>query len=376
MRTGNFAIYVITIVCVVFLNLLEGVAIGLAVAIGFLLVRVVQAPIEAKPVGEESKHWRVDIDGTLSFLLLPRLTNVLSTLPPGCDVTLNLNADYIDHSISEAISDWKTAHEATGGSVTIVETSPANLVSAHQSPPRRHFVSRSLREAPWPSRRDNNGDGPDASILDGVQHYHRIGNLHHHVPELIDSPNPDTVFLTCADSRILPDTITASRPGDLYIVRNVGNLVPVDSAERSVDAALDFAVNQLGVSSVVVCGHSSCRAMQALLDGTLHDTAAPISQWLEHARESLAAYRDNHDARLSCTSNGFRFSEVDQLAIVNVAVQVDRLSRHPILAAAVESGAVQVVGIFFDFATVHVHVVDRHGIVPATQTAREPAPAH
>ncbi|BDB40860.1 MULTISPECIES: SulP family inorganic anion transporter [Mycobacterium] len=375
-RTGNFAIYVITIVCVVFLNLLEGVAIGLAVAIGFLLVRVVQAPIEAKPVGEESKHWRVDIDGTLSFLLLPRLTNVLSTLPPGCDVTLNLNADYIDHSISEAISDWKTAHEATGGSVTIVETSPANLVSAHQSPPRRHFVSRSLREAPWPSRRDNNGDGPDASILDGVQHYHRIGNLHHHVPELIDSPNPDTVFLTCADSRILPDTITASRPGDLYIVRNVGNLVPVDSAERSVDAALDFAVNQLGVSSVVVCGHSSCRAMQALLDGTLHDTAAPISQWLEHARESLAAYRDNHDARLSCTSNGFRFSEVDQLAIVNVAVQVDRLSRHPILAAAVESGAVQVVGIFFDFATVHVHVVDRHGIVPATQTAREPAPAH
>ena len=372
-RTGNAVIYGITVLCVVFLNLLEGVAIGLAVAIGFLLVRVVRAPIEARPVGEETKQWRVDIDGTLSFLLLPRLTGVLSTLPKGSDVTVNLNADYIDHSISEAIEDWKTSHVAGGGSVVINEISSANLSTAHSKPPKRHFMSRSLREAPWPSRRDNNGERTDASILDGVDQYHRHGvnNLHHHVPELIDSQNPDTLFLTCADSRILPDTITASRPGDLYIVRNVGNLVPTDPAERSVDAALDFAVNELGVTSVVVCGHSSCRAMQALLDGTLDDADSPIADWLGHARESLAAYRDNHAARISSTSNGFRFSDLDQLAIVNVAVQVDRLSRHPILAPAVASGAVQVVGIFFDFATVHVHVVDRDGIVHD----REPASA-
>jgi len=119
LRTGNFWIYAVTIVSVVFLNLLEGVAIGLAVAILFLLVRVVRAPIEAQPVGGEAKRWRVDIDGTLSFLLLPRLTHVFSTVPRGSDVTVNLNADYIDHSISEAISDWQTSHEATGGTVTI-----------------------------------------------------------------------------------------------------------------------------------------------------------------------------------------------------------------------------------------------------------------
>ncbi|QNI05920.1 carbonic anhydrase [Mycobacterium kubicae] len=366
-RTGNFVIYVITIVCVVFLNLLEGVAIGLAIAILFLLIRVVRAPIEARPVGGEAKQWRVDIDGTLSFLLLPRLTNVLSTLPQGSDVTLNINADYIDHSVSEAISDWKTGHEATGGTVTIVETSPANLVSAHSRPPKRHFHSRSLREAPWPSRRDNHHDDDEASIRHGVREYHRNGveSLHHHVPELIDSPNPDTVFLTCADSRILPDVITASRPGDLYIVRNVGNLVPTESTERSVDAALDFAVNQLGVTSVVVCGHSSCRAMKALLENAADDTTAPMGDWLRHASESLAAFRDGHPARRSATSNGFAFSEVDQLAIVNVAIQVERLTRHPILAPAVQSGALQVVGMFFDFATVHVHEVDAHGIVEA-----------
>ncbi|MFV0495430.1 SulP family inorganic anion transporter [Mycobacterium sp.] len=378
-RTGNFAIYAATIVCVVFLNLLEGVAIGLALAIGLLLIRLVRAPIEVQPVGDGNKKWRVDIDGTLSFLLLPRLTNVLSTLPAGSHVTVNLNPDYIDHSISEAISDWKISHEATGGKVTIIEMSPVEMSGAHTRPPKRHYTTRKLREAPWPSRRDQDGPGspgaPDNSpILEGVKQYHRkgVGTLHHHVPELIDSDDPDTLFLTCADSRILPDTITASRPGDLYLVRNVGNLVPLDPAEQSVDAALDIAVNQLGVSSVVVCGHSSCRAMATLLEDPDYDPQRPIAHWLEHARESLAAYRENHPARLTSTSNGFDFNELDQLAIVNVAVQVERLARHPIVKPALDAGTLHVVGIFFDFATVHVHEVTRDGIVSTT----EPADAH
>ena len=96
---------------------------------------------------------------------------------------------------------------------------------------------------------------------------------------------------------------------------------------------------------------------------------APMEQWLEHASESLAGYRDGHPARVSATSNGYGFSEVDQLAIVNVAVQVERLARHPILAPAVASGSLQVVGMFFDFATVHVHEVNQDGLVPHTESA-------
>jgi carbonic anhydrase len=338
-RTGNFAVYAITIVCVVFLNLLEGVAIGLAVAIAILLIRVVRAPIEATPYGgDESKHWRVDIDGTLSFLLLPRLTKVLSMLPPGSDVRLTLNADYIDEAVSEAISDWRTAHEATGGVVIVVETTPAKLHHAHTNRPKRHYISRSIDQVPWPSH--------------GLE----------------DGGKPHAVFLTCADARIVPDVITASGPGDLYTVRNVGNLVPTDPADRSVDAALDFAFNQLGVSSVVVCGHSSCGAMTELLENTQYtrDQAA-LSQWLENARDSLIAYHHHHPARLSAGSDGF--SEVDQLSIVNVAVQVERLTRHPILAPAMASGALEVVGMFFDVATSHVYEVNQHGIVRPAEPA-------
>jgi len=337
-RTGNFAVYAITIVCVVFLNLLEGVAIGLAVAIAILLTRLVRAPIEARPYGDdESKHWRVDIDGTLSFLLLPRLTKVLSELPPESDVRLTLNADYIDEAVSEAISDWRHAHEAAGGTVIIVETTPAKLQHAHANRPKRHYLPRSIDQVPWPS------------------------------PELEHGAQPK-VFLTCADARIMPDVITASGPGDLYTIRNVGNLVPTDPAERSVDAALDFAFNQLGVSSVVVCGHSSCGAMTALLsDAQTTGDQAALSQWLENANDSLVAYHDHHPARVSAKSNGF--NDVDQLSVVNVAVQVERLTRHPILAPAIASGALQIVGMFCDISTSHVYQVNQHGIVRPAEPA-------
>jgi carbonic anhydrase len=350
-RTGNFAVYVITIGCVVFLNLLEGVAIGLAVAIGILLTRLVRAPIEAKPYGpdahDESKHWRVDIDGTLSFLLLPRLTKVLSELPPGSDVRLTLNADYIDEAVSEAISDWRRSHEATGGTVVIVETTPAVMRHAHTNRPKRHYAPR-IDQVPWPSR--------------GIEHGGQDG--------LADRVKPTAVFLTCADARIMPDLITASGPGDLYTVRNVGNLVPTEAADRSVDAALDFAYNELGVSSVVVCGHSSCGAMMALLadtENTGDQATTATSQWLENAHDSLVAYREHHPARASAQAGGF--TEADQLSIVNVAVQVERLTRHPILAPAIASGALQVVGMFFDISTSHVYEVNQHGIVRPAEPA-------
>ncbi|WP_421841680.1 SulP family inorganic anion transporter [Mycobacterium sp.] len=315
-RTGNFAIYAITIVCVVFLNLLEGVLIGLAVAILFLLVRVVRAPVAIRPVGGElSKQWRVDIDGTASFLLLPRLTKVLSTLPQGAAVTLNLNADYIDDSVSEAISDWQRAHEARGGAVAIVETAPGTLQHAHTGPPKRHFMPDATGLAPWRSVNGNHHSGANASIRDGIDEYHRnsAAALHPHIAGLTDSQEPYALFLTCADSRILPHVITASGPGDLYTVRNFGNLVPNNPADASVDAAIDFAVNQLGVSSIVVCGHSSCGAMTTLL-GDAKPAATPIDRWLENARDSLRAHQNHHPARRSAESSGF--NDVDQLSIL------------------------------------------------------------
>lgn len=363
-RTGDLAVYLVTMVSVVFLNLLEGVGIGLAVAIGLLVARVMRAHMEAKPSGgEESNQWQVDIDGTLSFLSLPRLTKTLASVPAESHVTLTVNADYIDHAMSEAISDWKRAHEAGGGTVMIVESSHAKLHHAHTSRPKRHFMSRAIGLVPWRSWRNSEGEGAGASIRDGIAEYNRrgIGVLQPHISELADTQNPDALFITCADSRILPNVITASGPGDLFTVRNVGNLVPTDAADGSVDASIDFAVNQLGVTSVVVCGHSSCGAMKGLLEESGGAPTSAVGRWLDYAQESLIAFQTGHPARTSAEAAGF--SEIDQLGIVNVAIQVERLVHHPFLAGAVAAGRVQVVGTFFNIATAHVYEVDENGIV-------------
>ncbi len=362
-RTGDLAVYTITIVCVVFLNLLEGVGIGLLVAIGILVARVMRAHMEARPFGTQgSRQWHVALDGSLSFLSLPRLTKTLGLVPAGAHTTLAINADYIDHACSEAISEWRRAHEATGGTVMIVESSHAKLHHALAKPPQRHFDSRATGLVPWRSWRSGKSTSAGSSIIDGINEYNNRGSnaLRPHVAELVDTQNPDALFLTCADSRILPNVITASGPGDLFTVRNVGNLVPTDGADESVDASLSFAINQLQVSSIVVCGHSCCGAMKALLSGADGPSTA-VTRWLGHAHDSLVAHESHHPARASAEAYGF--NAVDQLAIVNVAMQVERLTRHPILADALNAGRVRVVGMFFDIGAAHVYEIDELGVV-------------
>src|SRR5471030_1814592 len=99
-----------------------------------------------------------------------------------------------------------------------------------------------------------------------------------------EGQNPHTLFITCSDSRVLAELITQSQPGDLFVVKNVGNIVPrADVPGRnSTAAAIEFAVSQLGVSDVVVCGHTQCGAMRALLEGL------PDSEDLPHLREWIA----------------------------------------------------------------------------------------
>lgn len=115
MKHGDLAVYVVTAVCVVFLNLLHGVLIGLALAIVLTGWRVIRAKIEATPDGEE---YRVTVEGAAcTFLALPRLTRVLASIPAGAVVTVVISVHYLDHAAHQAISDWQRQFEATGGTV-------------------------------------------------------------------------------------------------------------------------------------------------------------------------------------------------------------------------------------------------------------------
>ncbi|MBF6170204.1 SulP family inorganic anion transporter [Nocardia blacklockiae] len=361
-RTGDLAVYAVTMAAVVFLNLLEGVLIGLALAFVLLLWRVVRVSVHAAPV-TGTERWIVSIDGTCTFLALPKLTKELAKVPTGTDVLVELTVDFLDHAAYEAIHDWARQHENTGGTVEFVEIGTARMEHALTGPPKRGRARGLLDEVlgPWQERSEN-------PVAAGVAAYHRSHAhvVRPHLDELRDKQDPHSLFLTCADSRIVPNVITNSGPGDLFTVRNVGNLIPADGSDTSLEAAISFAVDNLQVRNVVVCGHSSCGAMQALLSGA---SAGPgLDNWLAHGRPSLETYQAGHPIRAAAAAAGY--DEAAQLSMVNVAVQVETLQAHPVIRQAVAERGLTVSGLFFDISSANVLEVTAEGI---SEIADQPA---
>ncbi|MEU0500934.1 bifunctional SulP family inorganic anion transporter/carbonic anhydrase [Nocardia sp. NPDC005998] len=366
-RTGDLLIYAITVVGVVFLNLLEGVIIGLALAFGLLLWRVVRVAVTAEQI-PGSQRWLLTIDGSCTFLALPKLSTEFAKVPAGVDVTVEMTVDFLDHAAFEAIEEWVRQQESGGGTVDFVEIGSARMAHATAGPPARGFGRAVLDEIFGPWRGDDKNADP---VTSGVAAYHRSHAhvVRPHLDELRDRQDPDTFFLTCADSRVVPNVITNSGPGDMFTVRNVGNLVPV-SGDASVQAALVFALNELNVRSIVVCGHSSCGAMKALHTET--DTGPEIGPWLAHAHPSLERFRLGHPVARSAAAAGF--GEVDQLSMVNVAVQLETLHRHPAVRAAIAERGVTVSGLFFDIASARVIEVTVDGLAHIDDTGARSTP--
>ncbi|WP_228001624.1 SulP family inorganic anion transporter [Nocardia australiensis] len=355
-RTGDLYVYVATVLGVVFLNLLEGMVIGLVLSFALLLWRVVRVTITAHPVTGIGR-WVVTIDGTCTFLALPKLTAELAKVPAGAEVTVEMMVDFIDHASYELITGWARQRESDGGIVDFVEIGSARMATAEAGPPERGRSRQVIDEAIGPWRRTGNREDPIAA---GIAAYHR-GHAHlmrPHLDGLRNRPDADTFFLTCADARIVPNVITNSGPGDLFTVRNVGNLVPAGGSDVSVEAALIYALEKLDVRAVVVCGHSSCGAMEALHREVR--TGPGLGDWLAHARPSLDRFRLGHPVADAAVFAGF--GPVDQLGMVNVALQLERLYEHPVIRRGIEERGVAVSGLFFDLATARVIEVTVDGI--------------
>jgi carbonic anhydrase len=168
--------------------------------------------------------------------------------------------------------------------------------------------------------------------------------------------NPHTLFITCSDSRVLAELITQSKPGDLFVVKNVGNLVPradVTGSTNSTAAAIEFAVQTLGVSDVVVCGHTQCGAMTALLHGVPEPEAQPhLREWIELAapvRELLARnYRHLTDETARVTA----------AAEENVLFALENLHSYPAVQQRLADGKLRLHGWFFKLATAELFAYD------------------
>ena len=376
-HTGDLLVYVVTLGCVVFLNLLDGVIIGLALAALCVLWRVLRPQIHAHRPPAGTLPWRITIAGSCSFLALPRLNRVLHSVPGGRNAVVEVNADYLDHAFREALLAWQEQHRASGAFVALEEHGSTALRDAadrtpqRQDPrefplPPRNSWHDDVTPAVLPGRTSDDGQPPLRSILLGIDKYHRryADKVQPLVQDLAEQQAPDTLFVACVDSRINPNLMTSSGPGDLLTLRNIGNVVCSGHHDASIDSALSFAVKGLSIDSVVVCGHSNCGAMKAVLaDAEGPGNAAMgagFDAWLDHARPSYRELIAGHPVGLAAEAAGY--SRLDALSMVNVAVQLRKLGEHPVTGPALAAGRLQATGLFYDIRTARVVLVTPEGI--------------
>ncbi|MGI4958650.1 MAG: carbonic anhydrase [Janthinobacterium lividum] len=172
--------------------------------------------------------------------------------------------------------------------------------------------------------------------------------------DLAEGQSPHTLFIACADSRVSPGMITQQPPGAMFVLRNIGNIVPTyGEMLGGVSAAIEYAVIALGVKHIIVCGHSDCGAMKALLEPEAHglDRMPTVASWLRNAETARAVTAAIHP-------HAHGAEAVAALAEQNVLLQLDHLRTHPAVAARVAEGRLLLQGWLYDIATGAIRVFD------------------
>ena len=188
---------------------------------------------------------------------------------------------------------------------------------------------------------------------------------------LVVSQQPLALFITCSDSRINPNLLTQTEPGEIFVLRNAGNIVPPYGAVDGGEAAtIEYAVSVLGVEDIIICGHSHCGAMRGLLDQSQLEELPAIQSWLRHAEATLRIVQETG----SRTTDAARrlTTSVEQ----NVLVQLEHLRTHPSVSAALRRNALTLHGWVYQFETGRVFDYDPHnGQFVALEAGRFVAPS-
>ena len=177
-----------------------------------------------------------------------------------------------------------------------------------------------------------------AGIINGLNEFQNTYFSTHQdlFQQLSHGQTPEVLFITCSDSRIDPFLITQAQPGDLFVVRNVGNIIPTyGMANHAEGAAIEYAVHALGIKDIIVCGHSHCGAMKGLLQlGSLADDMPLVYNWLKHhAEPTRRLIVDN------CKDKGYTPEELLKIAIQqNVLTQIENLKTYPVIRSKMYAG--------------------------------------
>ena len=191
-------------------------------------------------------------------------------------------------------------------------------------------------------------------LIQGIHEFqeHGFRPLQGLFEELARGQNPETLFITCSDSRIDPNLLTHAKPGDLFILRNAGNIIPPHGAVKGGEAAtIEFAVVVLGVKDIVVCGHSHCGAMKGLLEPEGLRTVPAVVEWLTHAETTRRIIRENYSHLKDAALLTATIEE-------NVLVQLEHLRTLPAVAARLVRGGIRLHGWVYKIETGEVFAFD------------------
>jgi carbonic anhydrase len=172
-----------------------------------------------------------------------------------------------------------------------------------------------------------------------------------HFHLLAEIQAPQWLFITCSDSRIVPDMILGTEPGDLFISRSIGNVVPSTSDLDGVSATIEYAVEVLKVPYIIVCGHSDCGAMKAALNRKGLENLPRASRWLHHVEAAFSHRQPVNSA------DGDQ-AELASLIRGNVVAQLMNLKEQPTVARAMHRGSLQVFGWYYDILSGRIEQYD------------------
>lgn len=167
---------------------------------------------------------------------------------------------------------------------------------------------------------------------------------------------PDALFIACSDSRVVPNLFASTNPGDLFVLRNIGNLIPPVSSElreNSAQAAIEFSIFSLQIKDIIVCGHSECGAMQILAKGEETASCPHLSCWLTYGRASVEKMQ-------RVLAPNPHLTEHNQISQANVLQQMEHLMSYPCVRERVENKTLRIHGWWFDIAQADVYCYEQN----------------
>lgn len=335
------AIYGVTFLSIVFLDLVAGIQTGLIVALIIAALRLSQTETRLQSIN--SHHFvELSIDGPLNFLSAPKFESIkeeLRKLETHQGLLVNFSkVDSIDAS----------------GALLLVETLDLliqakrvvlyglnagcreSLASLYPEHPLNDLIAQSETEMLEMLNQFHSTKTLDR-LLYGVEKFRRDikGGYDSLFKKLATSQSPHTLFITCSDSRINPNLITSTDPGELFIVRNVGNIIPAYGGDDTPaeGAAVEFAIGMLNVKEIIVCGHSECGAMKAIMTGALNTSEneakyPSLTKWLKSAQST--------SKQLKKKSTTLR-----QVAELNAVMQIESLKTYPLVKERLAQGTLK-----------------------------------